>query len=133
MKYSHSSPLQCVKFNPSKVLLVSCSDADYGFWSPEQKQVVKEKVSSRILSAAWTSDGELLAIGMQSGLVSVRNTKSEVLFKCHRYSSNLLGTQSYRPPLPCLVFKLPSLRFGHQQDSFAYSEQSHQYIPYDRH
>lgn len=44
LKYSHSTPIQALKFNPSKLLLVSCSDLDFGFWSPEQKQVAKEKV-----------------------------------------------------------------------------------------
>ena len=106
LKYSHSSPLQFVRFNPAKVVLVSCSDADYGFWSPEQKQVVKEKMPSRILSAAWSSDGETLAIGMQSGIVSVRNTKSEVLEYLTipaMIDSTALGTQSHRPQSSDLV------------------------------
>lgn len=77
LKYSHSSPIQCVRFNPAKLVLVSCSDNDFGFWSPDYKQVAKEKVGSRILSAAWTSSGESLAIGMQSGVISLRNAKGE--------------------------------------------------------
>jgi intraflagellar transport protein 122 len=80
LKYTHSSPIQTIKFNPSKLLLVSCSDNDFGFWSPDQKQVAKEKVPSRILSVAWTSDGENLALGMQSGVISIRNSKSEVRY-----------------------------------------------------
>lgn len=43
------------------------SKVDFGIWNPEQKQVVKEKVPSKILSAAWSCDGSMLALGLLNG------------------------------------------------------------------
>lgn len=62
-----------------------------GLWSPEQKAVNKENVPSKILScrygddvgveralqmefaAAWTNDGQFLALGMWNGQITIRN------------------------------------------------------------
>lgn len=38
---------------------------------------MKEKVTSKILSVAWSTDGSMLAVGMQSGLISIRNQQAE--------------------------------------------------------
>lgn len=38
--------------------------------------MVKEKVGSKIYSAAWSPDGSLLVIGLENGTVSIRNQKS---------------------------------------------------------
>ncbi len=69
------------------------SQTDFGLWTPDQKQVTKEKVPSRILSAGWSSDGTLLALGMLSGLVSVRNQQAEEVLHFER-----------RAPIWCLAF-----------------------------
>jgi intraflagellar transport protein 122 len=45
LKYTHTAPIQRVKYNPTTVQLASCSDVDFGLWTPDQKQVVKEKVA----------------------------------------------------------------------------------------
>jgi intraflagellar transport protein 122 len=66
---------------------------DFGLWTPEQKQVMKEKVGSKILSAAWSTDGTAFAIGMQSGSVSIRNQKAEETHRIDR-----------RAPVWCLAF-----------------------------
>lgn len=44
-----------------------------GLWSPEQKNVSKHKVNSRITCCSWTNDGQYLALGLYNGLVSIRN------------------------------------------------------------
>ncbi len=62
-------------------------------WTPDQKQVTKEKVPSRILSAAWSSDGTLLALGLLNGMISIRNQHAEELLKFER-----------RAPIWCLCF-----------------------------
>jgi intraflagellar transport protein 122 len=111
LKYSHASPIQCVKYNPTMLLLASCSDvrhkssvfylvfkhifcqADFGLWTPDQKQVTKEKMPSRILSAAWSSDGSMLALGMLSGQISVRNQQAEEIVRFER-----------KAPIWCLAF-----------------------------
>ena len=62
-------------------------------WTPEQKQVVKEKVHSKILSAAWNSDGTILAVGMINGWISIRNASSDELHHIER-----------RAPIWCLEF-----------------------------
>lgn len=66
LKYNHTASIQTVKYNPVTLLLASCSEVDFGLWTPEQKQVIKQKVPSKILSAAWSSDGSFLALGMVS-------------------------------------------------------------------
>lgn len=74
LKYNHTASIQTVKYNPVTLLLASCSEVDFGLWTPEQKQVIKQKVPSKILSAAWSSDGSFLALGMVSStLVRVGN------------------------------------------------------------
>lgn len=62
-------------------------------WTPEQKQVVKEKVQSKILCAAWSSDGSILALGMLNGWISIRNVNSDELHHIER-----------RAPIWCLQF-----------------------------
>lgn len=62
-------------------------------WTPEQKQVVKEKVQSKILCAAWSSDGSILAIGMLNGWISIRNASSDELHHIER-----------RAPIWCMQF-----------------------------
>lgn len=93
LKFTHTAPIQRVKYNPVKVQLASCSDVDFGFWTPDQKQVVKEKVASRILAASWSSDGALLALGLVSGVISVRNQKGEEVHRVER-----------KAPVWCLAF-----------------------------
>lgn len=66
---------------------------DFGLWNPEQKQVSKEKVGSKILSATWSPDGLTLAIGMQSGVISLRNQQGEETYRIER-----------RAPVFCMVF-----------------------------
>jgi len=93
LKYTHSSPIQRVKYNPLSIMLASCSDNDFGIWTPEQKQVTKEKTTSKILSVSWTSDGTLVALGMQSGVISIRNQQAEEKMRVER-----------KAPIWCLSF-----------------------------
>lgn len=95
LKYNHLSPVQRVRYNPNAMLLASCAEDDFGFWTPEQKQVLKDKVSSKCLSAAWNADGSLLALGLQSGVISIRNLKTEEISRIER-------TQ----PIWCLAFAI---------------------------
>ena len=73
LKFSHEDSIQVVSYNPVDDILASCSNSDFGFWSPKGKSVAKYKVKSKILSAAWTIDGKIIAIGMFSGVISLRN------------------------------------------------------------
>ena len=76
LKFSHSESVQVVLYNPIHDLLASCSCMDFGFWSPKEKSVVKQRVESKILSASWTHDGQILAIGLFSGDVLLRDIHS---------------------------------------------------------
>jgi intraflagellar transport protein 122 len=110
LKYNHSAPIQRVVYNPTMMILASCSDVsscdrhstssilssfvtigvvvllkvDFGLWTPDQKQVTKEKVPSRITAACWSADGSMLALGMLSGLISVRNQQAEEVLRFDR-------------------------------------------------
>lgn len=77
LKFSHSESVQVVLYNPSIDLLASCSNKDFGFWSSKQRSVNKYPVESKILSASWTMDGQILALGLFSGTISLRNTNGK--------------------------------------------------------
>lgn len=101
LKYNHAGPIQRVKFHPLSMKLASCSDVDFGIWSPDQKQVVKEKESSKISAVAWSLDGSIFAIGMYSGVISVRNQQMDELQRFER-----------RGPIRCLLFLPPTFQQG---------------------
>ncbi|CAF3144708.1 unnamed protein product, partial [Rotaria sp. Silwood2] len=73
LKYAHDSSVQCVTYHPTSHLLASCSNADFGLWSPEQKNVTKTKLTGRITCCAWSADGQLLAFGLYNGQVHIRD------------------------------------------------------------
>eukprot|EP00605_Chrysophyceae_sp_TOSAG23-4_P001709 GSChrysophyteH1.ASY1.ANO1.1878.1 assembled CDS len=93
LKYPHSAAIQRVKYNPVSFQLASCSDVDFGLWMPDKKQVPKEKTGSRILSAAWSSDGATLALGLLNGCITLRNQDAEETHRIDR-----------KAPVWCLSF-----------------------------
>eukprot|EP01064_Diplonema_japonicum_P000248 TRINITY_DN10184_c2_g1_i1.p1 TRINITY_DN10184_c2_g1~~TRINITY_DN10184_c2_g1_i1.p1 ORF type:complete len:1221 (+),score=188.38 TRINITY_DN10184_c2_g1_i1:64-3726(+) len=72
LKYQHSDSIQSLAYNPVTQQLASVTASDFGLWSPEQKSVSKHKVASKVLSCAWTNDGQHLALGYFSGTISIR-------------------------------------------------------------
>jgi len=73
LKFSHTESVQVVAYNPVHDLLASCSISDFGFWSSKEKSITKHKIESKIISAAWTKDGQIFAIGCYSGGITLRN------------------------------------------------------------
>nr|XP_034307390.1 intraflagellar transport protein 122 homolog isoform X7 [Crassostrea gigas] len=84
LKYTHNDAIQCLAYNPVTHQLASCAVSDFGLWSPEQKNVSKHKVNSRITCCSWTNDGQYLALGLYNGLVSIRNKGGEEKVKIER-------------------------------------------------
>ncbi|KAK3103245.1 hypothetical protein FSP39_017787 [Pinctada imbricata] len=84
LKYTHNDAIQCLAYNPVTHQLASCAVSDFGLWSPEQKNVSKHKVNSRITCCSWTNDGQYLALGLYNGLVSIRNKSGEEKVKIER-------------------------------------------------
>jgi intraflagellar transport protein 122 len=76
-KYGHSSSIQCLAFNPMTGLLCSGTHSDFGLMPPEQRSVSKHRVPARILSCAWSADGQHLALGLMNGQVSIRDREGE--------------------------------------------------------
>ncbi|XP_033721358.1 intraflagellar transport protein 122 homolog isoform X8 [Tursiops truncatus] len=89
LKYTHNDSIQCVSYNPVTHQLASCSSSDFGLWSPEQKSVSKHKSSSKITCCSWTNDGQYLALGMFSGVISIRNRNGEEKVKIERPGGSL--------------------------------------------
>jgi len=73
LKYSHNDSIQKISYNPVTHQLASCTETDFGLWSPEQKSVSKHKCMFRVLCASWTNDGQFLALGMLNGHISIRD------------------------------------------------------------
>nr|CEL70512.1 TPA: WD-repeat protein, putative [Neospora caninum Liverpool] len=73
-KYSHSDSIQCLAFNPVTLQLASATAVDLGLWSPEVCSVGKQKLPAKACCMDWTPDGNHLALGLFSGIVSVRDT-----------------------------------------------------------
>lgn len=89
LKYSHGDAIQCLAYNPMSHMLASCAVSDFGLWNPGQKSVQKHKVSSRITCCGWTNDGQYLALGLYSGIVSIRGKSGEEKNKIERSASVL--------------------------------------------
>ncbi|XP_040577415.1 intraflagellar transport protein 122 homolog [Lepeophtheirus salmonis] len=84
LKYSHNDAIQSLSYNPVTHSLASCAISDFGLWSSEQKCVQKTKVSSRINRCAWSPDGRFLALGLNSGTVSIRFKNGDEKIKIER-------------------------------------------------
>ena len=104
--------------------MVSCSTIDFALWSLEQKTVSKIKIPNAINCCAWSDDGHLLALGLVSGAVSIRNRNGEEKFKIDRNSST---------PIWCLNFRLDTMSrenclitidFNHRMKCFEFDNKS---------
>ena len=98
--FTHSAPMVAVAFNPaapaSTPMLASCSAVDFAVWTMPSTSLRKIRISSSgsdsdgstggdtITSAAWSSDGALLAIGLASGGVSLRDMNGNELIALYR-------------------------------------------------
>ena len=69
LRYSHSSPITSLSFNPVTGQLASGSEKDIGLWSAEQQTVDKIKISSPSLLVEWSEDGLWLICGFACGKI----------------------------------------------------------------
>jgi intraflagellar transport protein 122 len=84
LKYCHNDPIQKLVYNPVTQQLASATSADFGLWSPEKKSVGKHKVKDRCLTAAWTTDGQHLALGLFNGQVTIRDKQGNEIISIRR-------------------------------------------------
>jgi intraflagellar transport protein 122 len=73
LKFTHSSTIQALAYNPVTQQLASASQKDFGLWSPEVRSVPKIATPSRVLCAAWSHDGQYLALGCEDGSVAIKD------------------------------------------------------------
>lgn len=97
LKYSHGDSVQCLSFNPLSHQLASCALSDFAFWGVEQKAVQKHKVNVRINTCSWTNDGQYLALGLQNGVISIRNKLGEEKGKIERPSGPAVWALCWNP------------------------------------
>jgi len=108
LKYDHpNAVIQKIKFCPTEIKLVSCTETDFGIWKPDQKRVLKEKMTSRVISIAWSTDGNTFALGTITGLISIRNLLAEEITRIER-----------KQPVWCLLFvpNIPSTGKANSSD-----------------
>ncbi|KAL3157461.1 hypothetical protein ABBQ32_011928 [Trebouxia sp. C0010 RCD-2024] len=77
VKYNHNDSVQVLAYNPLSQQLASGTANDFGLWSPDLKHVAKHKVTSKVVSLAWTNDGQFLALGLYDGHISIRTRVGE--------------------------------------------------------
>ncbi|GAB1599701.1 intraflagellar transport protein 122 homolog [Argonauta hians] len=99
LKFNHSDAIQCLAYNPVTHRLLSCAVTDFGLWGPTEKRVDKTKINSRITSASWSNDGLFMALGLFSGVVSIRSTTGEQKIQIERpdASSNPIWSIAWNP------------------------------------
>ena len=103
LKYQHNEAIQSVCYNPVTSHLISCTSIDFGIWSPEQKSVIKHKVSNKITCSSWTKDGQYAALGFYSGQISIRALKGGK----HSGADNILAIRTTSLKLPdCHIIKI---------------------------
>lgn len=73
LKFTHSSTIQALAYNPVTQQLASASQKDFGLWSPEVRSVPKVAMHSRVLCASWSHDGQYLALGCEDGSVAIKD------------------------------------------------------------
>jgi intraflagellar transport protein 122 len=84
LKYSHNDKIQCLAFNPVLQNLASCTPIDFGLWQADQANVNKQKVPAKCVACDWSPDGQLLAIGLQSGLILMKDKLGVELFTINK-------------------------------------------------
>lgn len=74
---------------------------DFGIWSPDQKQVIKEKIESRATAICWSLNGAFFALGFENGEVSIRVQTGEETLRFSRGDSvqclQFLSSDAFRP------------------------------------
>jgi intraflagellar transport protein 122 len=72
--FTHAESVQAVAFNPVTAnILATASVLDFAIWTMPSATLKKFKLPSRACCCAWTSDGQLLALGLHCGTVTVRD------------------------------------------------------------
>ena len=72
--FEHTSAVQALAFNPiTPNILATASGVDFAVWTMPSSSLKKIKVPSRVCCMAWTSDGQVLALGLHSGAISLRD------------------------------------------------------------
>lgn len=97
LKYTHTDSIQCLSYSPVSQQLLSCTASDIGLWSQEQKSVTKLKVSSRAACCAWTNDGQYFAVGLFSGIISIRSKMGDEKVRVERPSGQPVWSLCWNP------------------------------------
>jgi intraflagellar transport protein 122 len=83
--FTHADVLQAVAFNPVATnVLATVSAIDFAIWTMPSTSVKKIKLPARACCTAWTSDGQMLTIGLHSGIISVRDLSGAEKFSLRR-------------------------------------------------
>lgn len=77
LKYEHTTSIQALAYNPVHHSLASVATGDFGIWNPEHSTVEKYPLNSKGLCVSWTSDGLVVAIGLQNGTVLLRDNNGK--------------------------------------------------------
>ncbi|KAJ6643007.1 Intraflagellar transport protein 122 like [Pseudolycoriella hygida] len=97
LKYTHNDSVLCLAFNPVSHALASCSTNDLAFWAADQKAIQKHKLGIKITCCAWTNDGQYIALGLQSGSVSIRNKAGDERGRIERLGASPISSVAWNP------------------------------------
>jgi len=75
LKFHQGDSIQCLSFNPVSGQIFSGCSTDYALWTPDQGEIEKDKVNSKINCCAWSPDGQHIAYGLANGSVNIKTKK----------------------------------------------------------
>ena len=85
------------RVQPRDPLVGLVHESNFGIWSPEQKNVKKYSVKSRICCCAWTNDGTHLTLGHFNGTISLYNKDGEEKNTIERPSGAPIWCLQWKP------------------------------------
>lgn len=96
-KFTLSDAALCISYSPIFHILLACCQSEFALVSSEHKILAKEKSDISINCCTWTNDGQFFALGLQNGIISIRNNSGVEKIKIDRSSFGSIWNLKWCP------------------------------------